>query len=207
MSAFPRKKEKNFFFHGCGVGSFTTRYGLTLLIPPPHPPPSPIRKMVNENDQTKQVGYIRTYIGRHSKKKPLRRNLFPLPIPTPPPHLHPQPLHHDPQPLRRKRRAKQLLRRRRRPKLLAQGRPHRARMQGHADRLIARIPAQIDIQALGQLIDSGLAGAVRVPPAGAIVGDGADAGGHEGEDGGAGQVAGGGEGSAAFGEEGGEVFE
>ena len=81
-------------------------------------------------------------------------------------------------------------------------------MQGDAHGSGAGVLAQIDVEGFGQLGDGGFAGAVGIPAAGGVVGDGADAGGHEGEDGGGWQVGVGGEGGAAFGgEEGREVFE
>ncbi|POR38783.1 Cell fusion protein cfr1, partial [Tolypocladium paradoxum] len=64
------------------------------------------------------------------------------------------------------------------PKLATQVGPHRARMVRHGQRPLAAAGEQEEVEAPRQAEDGGLARAVRVPPAGAVVRRGAHARGH-----------------------------
>lgn len=90
---------------------------------------------------------------------------------------------------------------------MAEARLDGARVQSHAHGLVPRRLPEINVQALGQLVDGGLAGAIRVPAAGRIVRDGPHARRHEREHGRVGQVGRSGHRAAALGEEGREVLD
>lgn len=60
-------------------------------------------------------------------------------------------------------------------------------MEGDGHGAIAGAVAEVQVQGFGELVDGGFGGAVGVPAAEGVVGDGADAGGHEGEGGGSGE--------------------
>lgn len=136
-----------------------------------------------------------------------RRDLLPLPIPTLAPTLLIQSLDDLAQPLGRKLGAEQLLSRRAGPKVLAEARLDGARVQGHAHGLVPRGLPEIYVEALGQLVDCGLAGTIRIPAPRGVVRDGSHARRHEREDGRGRQVGRSRHRTAAFGEEGREVLD
>lgn len=141
------------------------------------------------------------------KTRNLRRDLLPLPIPTLAPPLLIQSLDDLAQPLGCKCGAEQLLRRGAGPKALAETGLDGAWMQSYAHGLVAHGLAKINIQALGQLVDGGLAGTIRIPAAGRIIRNGPHASRHEREDRRGGEVGGPGHRGAAFREERREVLD
>ncbi|KAF7545059.1 hypothetical protein G7046_g9650 [Stylonectria norvegica] len=105
----------------------------------------------------------------------LRRHLLTLPIPTLPSLAQLQPPYHIDHPLRRKLRTEQAPALDTIPEALAQLRLHRARVIAHRKGIITTPRAQVIIKALPQATHARLARAVRVPPASAVVRDGAHA--------------------------------
>lgn len=123
-----------------------------------------------------------------SHKVPSRRDLLTLPVKELPPIPHLPTTHHLQQLLSRKLRTKQLLLFHIAPKLPAEVRLDRARMQADRHRVLARARLQVVVERLGDLVDGCLGRAVRVPAAQPVVRDAPYACAHVGPDGVRGEV-------------------
>lgn len=100
-----------------------------------------------------------------------RRNLLPIPIPTPPSPIHPCVLHHLEQPFCCPISVKQFLLFDAGPKVLAESCFHGARMQAQRDSILPRSRAKVIVERLDQLIHARFGRPIAVPSAQFVVAD------------------------------------